>query len=170
MRTFQLHRSAIHSRRRAAASSARPWRPRHGPRQSRAHPARSDHCPDRARHSPSAAAGPAGTRRRGSRSSSPAAPVSNRSRPPNSGARSASDTSIAAPRPASAQPPAPRGRHPPPGLTPPRRGGTRSGCQPRRHSSPAVGFCVQRTQTPSCQLEMQMLQPMHSRMSSSRPS
>ncbi len=47
---------------------------------------------------------------------------------------------------------------------------TISGCQPRRHSSPAVGFWVQRTQTPSCQLEMQMLQPMHSRMSSSRPS
>ena len=46
----------------------------------------------------------------------------------------------------------------------------RSGCQPRRHSSPMVGFCVQRTGTLSCQLEMQMLQPMHSRMSCSRPS
>ena len=33
-----------------------------------------------------------------------------------------------------------------------------------------VGFCVQRTGTLSCQLEMQMLQPMHSRMSCSRPS
>ncbi len=32
-----------------------------------------------------------------------------------------------------------------------------------------VGFCVQRTGTLSCQLEMQMLQPMHSRMSCSRP-
>ena len=29
---------------------------------------------------------------------------------------------------------------------------------------------MQRTGTPSCQLEMQMLQPMHSRISSSRPS
>ncbi len=44
-------------------------------------------------------------------------------------------------------------------------GAMRSGCQPRRHSSPMVGFCVQRTGTPSCQLEMQMLQPMHSRIS-----
>ena len=51
-----------------------------------------------------------------------------------------------------------------------RRASNRSGCQPRRHSSPAVGFWVQRTGTPSCQLEMQMLQPMHSRISCSRPS
>ena len=45
-----------------------------------------------------------------------------------------------------------------------------SGCHPRRHSSPAVAFCVQRTGTPSCQLAMQILQPMHSRISSLRPS
>src|SRR3984957_6196687 len=49
-------------------------------------------------------------------------------------------------------------------------GANRSGCQSRRHSSPAVGFWVQRTGTPSCQLEMQMLHPMHSRISCSRPS
>src|SRR5271170_4804978 len=49
-------------------------------------------------------------------------------------------------------------------------GANTSGCQSRRHSSPAVGFWVQRTGTPSCQLEMQMLQPMHSRISCSRPS
>ena len=46
-----------------------------------------------------------------------------------------------------------------------------SGCQPRRYSSPAVAFCVQMTGGPPIsQREMQMLQPMHSRMSSSRPS
>ena len=44
-----------------------------------------------------------------------------------------------------------------------------SGCQFLRHSSPAVAFWVQRTGTPSCQLDMQMLQPMHSLISSSRP-
>src|SRR5271170_1488966 len=49
-------------------------------------------------------------------------------------------------------------------------GANTSGCQSRRHSSPAVGFWVHRTGTPSCQLEMQMLQPMHSRISCSRPS
>src|SRR5437763_1819724 len=47
----------------------------------------------------------------------------------------------------------------------------RSGCQPRRYSSPAVAFWVQMTGGPPIsQREMQMLQPMHSRMSSSRPS
>jgi hypothetical protein len=45
-----------------------------------------------------------------------------------------------------------------------------SGCQPRRHSSPMVGFCVQRRGTPTSLLATQMLQPMHSRMSSGRPS
>ena len=46
-----------------------------------------------------------------------------------------------------------------------------SGCQPRRYSSPAVAFCVQISGGPPIsQREMQMLQPMHSRMSSSRPS
>ena len=45
-----------------------------------------------------------------------------------------------------------------------------SGCQSRRHSSPAVGFWVQRRLTPRKWLETQMLQPMHSRMSSMRPS
>ena len=46
-----------------------------------------------------------------------------------------------------------------------------SGCQPRRYSSPAVAFCVQiRGGPPISQREMQTLQPMHSRMSSSRPS
>jgi hypothetical protein len=46
-----------------------------------------------------------------------------------------------------------------------------SGCQPRRYSSPAVAFCVQITGGPPIShLEMQMLHPMHSRMSSSRPS
>ena len=47
----------------------------------------------------------------------------------------------------------------------------RSGCQPRRYSSPAVAFCVQISGGPPIsQREMQTLQPMHSRMSSSRPS
>jgi len=47
----------------------------------------------------------------------------------------------------------------------------RSGCQPRRYSSPAVAFCVQMSGGPPIsQREMQMLQPMHSRMSSSLPS
>ena len=46
----------------------------------------------------------------------------------------------------------------------------RSGCQPRRNSSPAVGFCVQPRWRRVSALEMQMLQPMHSRISSSRPS
>ena len=46
-----------------------------------------------------------------------------------------------------------------------------SGCQPRRYSSPAVAFCVQMSGGPPIsQREMQMLQPMHSRMSSRRPS
>ena len=46
-----------------------------------------------------------------------------------------------------------------------------SGCHPRRYSSPAVAFCVQISGGPPIsQREMQMLQPMHSRMSSSRPS
>jgi hypothetical protein len=46
-----------------------------------------------------------------------------------------------------------------------------SGCQPRRYSSPAHAFCVQmRGGPPISQREMQTLQPMHSRMSSSRPS
>ena len=45
-----------------------------------------------------------------------------------------------------------------------------SGCQPRRHSSPMVGFCVQRSGVMVKSLVTQMLQPMHSRMSSRRPS
>ncbi len=50
-------------------------------------------------------------------------------------------------------------------------GSKRSGCQPRRYSSPAVAFCVQMSGGPPIsQREMQMLQPMHSRMSSRRPS
>ena len=46
----------------------------------------------------------------------------------------------------------------------------RSGCQPRRHSSPIVGFCVQRIGDMVKSPDTQMLQPMHSRMSSMRPS
>ena len=50
-------------------------------------------------------------------------------------------------------------------------GSNRSGCQPRRYSSPAVAFWVQMSGGPPIsQREMQMLQPMHSRMSSRRPS
>ena len=46
-----------------------------------------------------------------------------------------------------------------------------SGCQPRRYSSPAVAFWVQMIERPLvCSGETQTLQPMHSRMSSSRPS
>ena len=46
-----------------------------------------------------------------------------------------------------------------------------SGCQPRRNSSPEVAFCVQTSGGPPIsQREMQTLQPMHSRMSSRRPS
>ena len=40
----------------------------------------------------------------------------------------------------------------------------------RRNSSPAVAFWVQPMLPPGSDLGMQMLQPMHSRMSSSRPS
>ena len=46
----------------------------------------------------------------------------------------------------------------------------RSGCQPLRHSSPIVGFWVQRIGDIVKSPETQMLQPMHSRMSSGRPS
>ena len=49
-------------------------------------------------------------------------------------------------------------------------GAIRSGCQPLRHSSPIVGFCVQRRLTPSLLAARQMLQPIHSRISSARPS
>ncbi len=46
-----------------------------------------------------------------------------------------------------------------------------SGCQPRRYSSPAVGFCVQIIGGPPIsQREMHTLQPMHTRISSMRPS
>src|SRR6185295_10433856 len=45
-----------------------------------------------------------------------------------------------------------------------------SGCQPRRHSSPIVGFCVQRIGTKRVSPVTQILQPMHSRISSTRPS
>ena len=45
-----------------------------------------------------------------------------------------------------------------------------SGCHPRRHSSPIVGFCVHLIGTPCASLMTQILQPMHSRISSSRPS
>ena len=43
----------------------------------------------------------------------------------------------------------------------------RSGCQPRRYSSPAVAFCVHTSRPPPClKRDRQMLQPMHSRISS----
>src|SRR5262245_51505447 len=45
-----------------------------------------------------------------------------------------------------------------------------SGCQPRFHSSPIVGFCVQRIGTYRVSPVTQILQPMHSRISSTRPS
>ncbi len=46
----------------------------------------------------------------------------------------------------------------------------RSGCQPLRHSSMNDGFCVQRLIDMVMSPVMQILQPMHSRMSSIRPS
>ena len=46
----------------------------------------------------------------------------------------------------------------------------RSGCQPRRYSSITVGFWVQMMVLPRLKREMQTLQPMHSQMSSVRPS
>ena len=47
----------------------------------------------------------------------------------------------------------------------------RSGCQPRRYSSPEVAFCVQTIDgPPASNRDTQTLQPMHSRMSSTRPS
>ena len=49
-------------------------------------------------------------------------------------------------------------------------GSKRSGCQPRRNSSPAVAFWVQPMLPPGSDFGMQMLQPMHSRISSSLPS
>ena len=45
-----------------------------------------------------------------------------------------------------------------------------SGCQPRRYSSMAVGFWVQTIVLLRLKREMQTLQPMHSQMSSTRPS
>jgi hypothetical protein len=45
-----------------------------------------------------------------------------------------------------------------------------SGCQPLRHSSPNVGFWVQRLGAETLLHAAQMLQPMHSRMSSGLPS
>ena len=44
-------------------------------------------------------------------------------------------------------------------------GAKRSGCQPRRYSSPAVAFCVHPMWLPDSDFEMQTLQPMHSRIS-----
>ncbi len=61
-----------------------------------------------------------------------------------------------------------RRRRAPSRPTPPGR--KRSGCQPRRHSSPIDGFCVQRIGVDVQSPVTQTLQPMHSRMSSSRPS
>jgi hypothetical protein len=49
-------------------------------------------------------------------------------------------------------------------------GGIASGCQPRRHSSPMVGFWVQRIGAEKLSVAAHRLQPMHSRMSSMRPS
>ena len=48
-------------------------------------------------------------------------------------------------------------------------GRIRSGCQPLRHSSPIVGFWVQRIGDIVKSPETQMLQPMHSRMSFEAP-
>ena len=45
-----------------------------------------------------------------------------------------------------------------------------SGCQPRRYSSPMVTFWVHMIWPPCWNFDTQMLQPMHSRMSSMRPS
>ena len=45
-----------------------------------------------------------------------------------------------------------------------------SGCQSLRHSSMKVGFCVQRDNDMVISPVTQILQPMHSRMSSTRPS
>ena len=45
-------------------------------------------------------------------------------------------------------------------------GSKRSGCQPRRNSSPTVAFWVQTIGADWGKREAQMLQPMHSRMSS----
>ena len=49
-------------------------------------------------------------------------------------------------------------------------GSNRSGCQPRRYSSPAVAFCVQPRWPCESPFTMHWLQPMHSRISSRRPS
>lgn len=51
-----------------------------------------------------------------------------------------------------------------------RAGRMRSGCQPLRHSSPIAAFWVQRMGDMVKSPETQMLQPMHSRISSIRPS
>src|SRR4026208_2296060 len=45
-----------------------------------------------------------------------------------------------------------------------------SGCQPRRYSSIAVGFCVQTIVLLRLKRDTHTLQPMHSQMSSTRPS
>ena len=72
---------------------------------------------------------------------------------------------------APAPPPAPRGRRRPRGRACPRPShGCAPGCQPLRHSSPIVGFWVQRIGDMVKSPVTQMLHPMHSRMSSGRPS
>ena len=99
----------------------------------------------------------------------PGSAVSHTSRPPNWRCLSATETSN--PRRASVSAASsPAGPPPTTSTRPELSFVTISGCQPRRHSSPAVGFCVHRTHTPSCQEEMHRLHPMHSRISASLPS
>ena len=91
--------------------------------------------------------------------------------PPIAGARSTSRTRSAPRRASVSAHSMPAGPPPTTSASKPGRScGTRSGCQPRRCSSPAVAFWVQPMWRRLSALEMQTLQPMHSRISSTRPS
>ena len=128
-------------------------------------------CRGTVRHSSDVSSWPSRQSSTRPQAASPGKRVSKRSRPPKvvCGFGQRHRDSRAVPRLAHTRGPPGRRRRPAPPLAAATRS-KRSGCQPRRHSSPTVGFCVQRTGTLSCQLEMQMLQPMHSRISCSRPS
>ena len=125
---------------------------------------------DRHSHSSSCRSGPRGSRapgpRRKARAGGTRAPRGRRARCPPRPAppRSREDPArCAAERPAG---PAPTTST----LVSDASAGMRSGCQPLRHSSMKEEFCVQRLSDMVMSPVTQMLQPMHSRMSSMRPS
>ena len=95
-----------------------------------------------------AATAPAGSPPPGTTAAAPAAPLSHTQPPAELAPRFGQRHLHTPAAPASAPPPAPPARRRPPAPDPRHPASRSSGCQPRRHSSPAVGFCVQRTQHP----------------------